>query len=139
MKYESENLRDLVELSKKYEESRQNSSKDKSVKNTKDLEITNILDNELTTKVQGLASQISLTYPELKALPQFQTIQYRISSLEEQISDRREFINESVAMYNTHLESFPDMVIAKMLGMKQEKMFTVEENIKEIPNTNISM
>jgi LemA protein len=139
MKYEAETLRDLVELSKRYEESRKNSLKDKNIKSSEDLMETNTLDNELTSKVEGLASQISLTYPELKALPQFQNIQYRISQLEDQISDRREFINESVAMYNTHLESFPDMIVARVIGLKQEKMFSVENHLKEIPDTNISI
>ena len=46
-------------------------------------------------------------------------LQERISSLENEISDRRTFYNESVNTFNTRIQSFPDMIFAKLLGFSQ--------------------
>ncbi|MCL4163893.1 UNVERIFIED_CONTAM: hypothetical protein GTU68_067114, partial [Idotea baltica] len=51
-------------------------------------------------------------YPELKASDAFLRLQTRITTLEDSISDRREFYNESAAIMNTRCEQFPDNIVA---------------------------
>jgi LemA protein len=55
---------------------------------------------------------VAENYPELKSNQTFQTLQSRISSLENAISDRRELYNESVTLNNSRREMFPDSVVA---------------------------
>lgn len=71
----------------------------------------------------------SEAYPELKANEQFLHLQTRISGLENAISDRREFYNDSVTVNNTGIEEFPALLIAKMFNFKPFDMlkFAAEE------------
>ena len=59
---------------------------------------------------------VAEAYPELKANQSFQTLQQRISGLEDTIADRREFYNESVNLNNIRIEQFPDVLIARAMG-----------------------
>jgi len=72
----------------------------------------------------GLGNLFALAeaYPELKANEQFQHLQARISGLENTIADRREFYNESVNIYNTRTELFPDVLIAQMFHFTAKEM-----------------
>ncbi len=68
-------------------------------------------------------------YPVLKASEAFLQLQARITSLEEQIADRREFYNEAVNLYNTRQAEFPDSLVAGMGDFKPSKLleFTADE------------
>ena len=55
---------------------------------------------------------VAENYPELKSNTTFQTLQTRISSLENAISDRRELYNESANLNNSRREMFPDSLVA---------------------------
>ncbi|MBN2142867.1 LemA family protein [Candidatus Woesearchaeota archaeon] len=70
---------------------------------------------------------VAENYPNLKANENFVHLQTRISGLENELADRREFYNESVNNYNIKIQSFPDMIFANMLGYKEEPMFKVDE------------
>lgn len=72
---------------------------------------------------------VAQAYPELKANEQFLHLQTRISGLENAISDRREFYNDSVTVNNTGIEEFPALLIAKMFNFKPFDMlkFAAEE------------
>lgn len=73
---------------------------------------------------QGLTSIYALAenYPELKANANFQHLRQRISELENTISDRREFYNDSVNSNNVRLEQFPDLVLTRVFGFKPGAM-----------------
>ena len=55
-------------------------------------------------------------YPDLKASAVFTQIMGRVSALESSIADRRELFNDSVNIYNVRAESFPDLLLARLLG-----------------------
>jgi LemA protein len=74
---------------------------------------------------------VAENYPNLKANENFIQLQNRISGLENELADRREFYNESVNNYNIRIQSFPDMIIAKMIGCREEEMFKVSEADKQ--------
>jgi LemA protein len=75
---------------------------------------------------------VAENYPNLKANENFIQLQNRISSLENELSDRREFYNDSVNNFNIKIQSFPDMIVARMLGYVQpEVMFKVDESEKQ--------
>ncbi len=79
----------------------------------------------------GLGSLFAVAeaYPDLKANETFQHLQVRITGLENDIADRREFYNESVNNNNVRIEQFPDVIIARFFNFKPFELleFAVEE------------
>jgi len=67
-------------------------------------------------------------YPDLKAQDSFQQLQDRISALEEQIADRREFYNESVNTYNIRIHQVPYNIFANMFGYSERDLFEADES-----------
>jgi LemA protein len=57
-------------------------------------------------------------YPELKANQSMMQLLARITALENEISDRREFYNEYVNNNNVRIAEFPDVIIARMAGFQ---------------------
>ncbi len=74
---------------------------------------------------------VSENYPNLKANESFLQLQNRISGLENELADRREFYNDSVNEYNIRIQSMPDSLIAGVLKYKPEEMFKVAEEDKK--------
>ena len=68
-----------------------------------------------TTIRAGLGSifAVAEAYPDLKSDRSFQALLERISQLEEEIADRREFYNAVVNSNNVRIEQFPDSIVAK--------------------------
>ena len=76
---------------------------------------------------------IAENYPELRANENFQHLQDRISQLEAQIADRREFYNDIVNANNTRIEQFPDNVIATLFRFEEKPLLHFkEEEIKDV-------
>ncbi|MFQ5935062.1 MAG: LemA family protein [Acidiferrobacterales bacterium] len=70
---------------------------------------------------------VAENYPELRANEQFQHLQNRISQLEAQIADRREYYNHSVNANNIRIEQFPDTIVARMLSFGPRKLLEFEQ------------
>ena len=64
-------------------------------------------------------------YPELKADTQFLNLQKELVSIENQVSDRREFYNSSVGNWNAAIHMIPTNIVANTMGAKDRDMFTV--------------
>ena len=89
-------------------------------------------DNKISGVLKNLFA-VAENYPNLKANENFMQLQGRISGLENELADRREFYNDSVNTYNIRIESFPDMFIANMMKLEQKEMFKVkEEDMKDV-------
>jgi LemA protein len=73
-------------------------------------------------------------YPDLKSTEQFQQLQNRISEIEEQIADRREFYNSSVTTYNTRISQIPYNFLANSLGYTEKEVFEATEEEKQDVN-----
>lgn len=77
---------------------------------------------------------VSENYPSLKADSHFLQLQKRVSDLENQIADRREFYNDSVAIFNTRIRQIPYVFFTGLLGFTAEKeMYKVAEAEKAVP------
>ncbi len=74
---------------------------------------------------------LSENYPNLKAQSSFQQMQERVSALESQIADRREFYNDSVNTYNIRIASLPDALIAQMMQLGPKEMYKVDAGDRE--------
>jgi LemA protein len=74
-------------------------------------------------------------YPEIKASRSFLELQKRLSELEDIIADRREYFNDSVNLYNTGIEVFPDFIFAKMMNYKKKEMLQFPDAEKQYNNS----
>jgi len=109
MDYEKEVLQDITEKRTRVQEA-------EGPKET--AEANSMLENAL-----GNLFAVAEDYPDLKANENFQEIQERISALEEQIADRREFYNDSVNTYNIRINQIPYNIIAGQLGYPEKELF----------------
>ena len=66
-------------------------------------------------------------YPELSAQENMQQFQERITDIESQIADRREFYNESTTRYNTRISQFPYLILARQFGFDERELFEATE------------
>ena len=87
-------------------------------------------DNMISGALKSLFA-VSENYPNLKANENFMQLQKRISGIENEIADRREFYNDSVNQYNIRIQSIPDVIVARMMGYTNEEMFEVAETDKQ--------
>jgi LemA protein len=74
---------------------------------------------------------VAENYPQLKANELFVQFQSRITQIESEIADRREFYNDSVFTFNTRIEQLPDIFIARMLGYTPKELFKAAEADKQ--------
>jgi len=69
---------------------------------------------------------VAENYPKLQANENFKHLQDRISILENEIADKREYYNDNVNTFNIKIKQFPDMLIAGMLSLKEKDLFQVQ-------------
>ena len=90
-------------------------------------------DHSMNAAVRGLFA-VAENYPDLKANQNFLQLQKRITELENQIADRREFYNDSVNTYNIRIQELPDTLVAAMMQLTPKPMFKVDATEKmDIP------
>jgi LemA protein len=83
-------------------------------------------DNQLTGALRSLFA-VAEKYPDLKANANFLQLEQRITGLEEEIADRREFFNDSVNVYNIRIRQLPDVFVAKLLDLQRKELFQATE------------
>jgi LemA protein len=83
-------------------------------------------DRSTTLAVSGLFA-VAENYPQLKANENFIKLQNRITELENEIADRREYYNDSVNTFNTRIQQLPDTFIATLMSLKPRPMFDVSD------------
>jgi LemA protein len=83
-------------------------------------------DSDLHRALERLFA-LAESYPDLKANSTFLHLEQRISSLEDQIADRREFYNHAVNRFNVRIEQIPDLFIARQLGYRDKEYFRASD------------
>lgn len=69
---------------------------------------------------------LSESYPDLKANQNFIQIQEELTGTENKISFARQFYNDTVAKYNTKIQSFPSNLLAGMFGFQENQYFELD-------------
>lgn len=89
-------------------------------------------ESSLAASLGGLYA-VAENYPDLKANQTFLNLQQRITGLENQIADRREFYNDSVNVNNVRIAQFPDLVVAKLFNFASADMLRfAPEELKDV-------
>ncbi|MDI1363160.1 LemA family protein [Methylotenera sp.] len=78
-------------------------------------------ESALSSSLGGLFA-VAENYPDLKADQTFINLQQRITGLENQIADRREFYNDSVNNNNVRIKQFPDVIVAGLFNFERAEM-----------------
>lgn len=124
MKFEQETLENVMQARSRVAQARQ----------TQDVPGLGLAEGALR---MGLGQLFALAedYPELRANENFQHLQSRISALENNIADRREFYNESTNINNIGVETFPEIIVARLFGFGERDLLEFEA--AEIADVNV--
>ncbi len=121
--HESDTLTKLAEL-----RTRASSS---NISNEEKMEVN----NEITKTMGSLMVQVE-AYPDLKANQNFLQLQGTLEEVATEIATATTLYNGVVTRYNTNTMTFPNVIIAGMLGFKQESVF--EASTTERENVSVS-
>ncbi|HXH57746.1 LemA family protein [Iamia sp.] len=69
---------------------------------------------------------LSEAYPDLKANQNFLALQEELTTSEDRVAYARQYYNDSVNQYNTKIESFPAVFMARAAGMGERQYFQAE-------------
>jgi LemA protein len=83
-------------------------------------------DNQLTGALKTLFA-VAENYPTLRASENFQSLQKEVADTEDKVAYSRQFYNNVVMDFNTKIVMFPNVIIANMMGFKEEEFFTANE------------
>jgi len=92
-------------------------------------------ENMLTETLKSLFA-VAENYPDLKANQNFLDLQNQLSQIEETIQQSRRYYNGNVRDFNIKIETFPNSLIAGLLGFAKFDFFEVAE-AKERENVSI--
>jgi len=70
---------------------------------------------------------VSEQYPDLKANQNMMQLTEELTSTENKISFARQAFNDSVTVYNTTRETFPNVIFAGMFGFTDAQLFQIED------------
>jgi LemA protein len=77
-------------------------------------------------------------YPDIKANQNFLQLQRDLVDVENNLQYARRFYNGAVRDYNTSIERFPGMFIARIGGFKESEFFNADEADRASVNVNLS-
>jgi LemA protein len=86
-------------------------------------------ENMLTGALRSIFA-LSEAYPDLKANQNFLNLQEELSATEGRIAYARQFYNDTVFRYNTKIESFPSILIAKRMGFREREYFEADDDAR---------
>jgi LemA protein len=73
-------------------------------------------------------------YPDLKADTAFQELSDELVVVENHVAASRKYYNGSVRIYNTYIESFPQLLMASLFRFLPEEYFQIEMDEREYPS-----
>src|SRR4051812_4512411 len=91
---------------------------------------------------QGVAQLMAVAeqYPDLKASVQFLSLQHELTDTEDRIQVARRIYNANVRAYDTLVQSFPAMIIARSFEFELRPYFQVEPVVRDAgpPSVDLS-
>ncbi len=91
------------------------------------------LEDELQAGIERLIA-VAESYPELKADRNFLALQEQLVEVENHLQYARRFYNGAVRIYNTRIETFPHMFVARPFGFRPREFFAADdEEVRNAP------
>ncbi len=91
-----------------------------------------VAENQLTGALRSLFA-LAESYPQLRAVESFTSLQSTLQSLETSIQDSRRYYNAVVRDLNTKIEQFPSNFVADTFGFHPREFFEAEADERETP------
>ncbi len=85
------------------------------------------IESELGGKVNRVMARIE-AYPDLKADDSFISLQQNLTDVEDHIQYARRYYNGAVRIFNTRLDVFPDLIVARIFNFTPAEFFQIEED-----------
>jgi LemA protein len=85
-----------------------------------------LIENEIEAAVSRLAI-VAEAYPDLKADENFRQLSENLGEVEDHIQYARRYYNGSVRIFNTRIQSFPQIIIATSFNFQPAEYFEVED------------
>lgn len=88
-------------------------------------------ESALTASVRSLFA-VAESYPQLKAVEQFNQLATNLRDTENKIEYSRDFYNVQVRDLNTAVQTFPSMLVARPFGFRAAQFFEVAEPAERV-------
>ena len=88
--------------------------------------------SQLTGALSRLLA-VAENYPQLKAIQNFQELQAQLEGTENRITESRRQYNETAQIYNTSRLKFPRVLLANLLGFKDQPYFESDKGSEKAP------
>lgn len=90
---------------------------------------------QLTSVLRGF-NRVTERYPELKANTNFMDLQNQLKYIEGELANARKYYNATVKTFNTKVETFPPVIIAKCMKLEKQPYFELD-NPEERQNVKV--
>jgi LemA protein len=91
------------------------------------------------TGALGRLFAVMEAYPDLKANQNMAQLSEELTSTENKVAFARQAYNDSVMVYNTNRETFPNNIVAGMFNFTEAQLFEIEdEGEREAPKVSFS-
>src|SRR5476649_1545671 len=84
----------------------------------------------------GRLFAVAEAYPELKANQNFLELQKQMAELEDQLQMARRYYNGTVRDFNIVIQSFPDVLLARLTGFHEEHFFQADAEAAANPSVS---
>jgi LemA protein len=85
----------------------------------------------------GPALLLAEDYPELLATENFAQLQTELTAVEEKISITRRVYNDTVETYNTKIQVFPPVIVARLFGFERREFFDAPVEAETAPQISV--
>ena len=79
---------------------------------------------------------VAEAYPQLKANENFLALQNQIAELEDQLQMARRYYNGTVRDFNIAIQTFPDVLLARLTGFHEEHFFQADAEAAANPSVS---
>ena len=93
--------------------------------------------SQMTSALSRLIA-VSENYPDLKANEQFRDLQAQLEGTENRIAVARNRYITTVQDYNSYVRQFPQVMTAKVIGMKTKENFKAEQAAQKAPTVSFN-
>jgi len=89
--------------------------------------------DNLLTAAMGRLFAVAEAYPDLKASENFLQLQNELSATEDKIAAARRYYNATVLRFNNAIQTFPAVLLARVVGFGRREFFAAAAGERELP------
>jgi LemA protein len=89
-------------------------------------------------RATGALLGVAEAYPELEASQNFSKLQTQLREVEDQIAIARRVYNDTVETYNTLVQIFPAVIVARLAGFTPREFFDAPTSAEATPEVDLA-